>query len=380
MNKLKIITGSGILAIKQVEEVMMLLPNVSFEIVETQSFSDKQKEISQYIPAYFSTLELHEAIVAGEADIAIYPAKDLPYPFPASLEIIALTVTPDQSDSLICNDAKKLSDAPTQALIDIISYPLQGQLAVIAKTGNVNLKDLFSPLDCRSNYGKVYIAGFGPGDPELLTVKAYRALENADIIFYDCLLDKTYLDNFKGEKISSGKRKDNHLKEQDEINELLYQAAISGKKVVRIKGGDPLIFGRGGEEFFYLKKRLIDVEIIPGITSALAAAAIAGIPLTQRNISSSVAFGTGHPLSSIHIPDTDTVVFYMPASNLHLILNKLIEAGRSEDTPIALIENISLPLQRIITGTLKELLLKPYTYHSPLLIIVGETVKLNYVI
>lgn len=240
--------------------------------------------------------------------------------------------------------------------------------------------DPFSRNDCLKKNGKVYIVGFGPGDPELLTIKAYKALERADIIFYDCLLDKAFLDTFKGEKISSGKRKDNHLKEQDEINELLYKAAISGKQVVRIKGGDPLIFGRGGEEFFYLKERQIDVEIIPGITSALAAAAIAGIPLTQRNISSSVAFCTGHPEKSIHIPDTDTIVFYMSASTLHIILNKLIASGRPEHSPVAIIENISLPKQRITTGTLNEILLKPNTYDSPMLIIVGEVVRLNYVI
>jgi len=193
-------------------------------------------------------------------------------------------------------------------------------------------------------------------------------------------LDDIYLENFKGEKIKVGKRKDLHMKEQDEINELLYKAAINGKQVVRIKGGDPMIFGRGGEEFCYLKQRLIDVEIIPGITSALAAAAIAGIPLTQRDISSSVAFCTGHPESSIHIPNTDTIVFYMPASNLNVIIKKLLDSGRSGNTPIALIENISLSEQRIITGTLNEILHKTDTFHSPLLIIVGDTVKLNHLI
>ena len=237
-----------------------------------------------------------------------------------------------------------------------------------------------SPVVCRTKYGKVYITGFGPGDPDLLTVKALRALQNADIIFHDCLLNINYLNNFKGEKVCTGKRKNNHVKEQDEINELLYKAAISGKQVVRIKGGDPLVFGRGGEEFFYLKERLIDVEIIPGITSALAAAAVAGIPLTQRGTSSSVAFCTGHPESSIRIPDTDTIVYYMSTSKLHLILNKLVEAGRPANTAVAIIENISLPNQRIITGTINEILLKTNTYHSPLVFIVGDVVKLNYLI
>lgn len=375
MNRLKIATCSGNLAIRQVKEVMALLPNVTYGILKIQSCGDKHREISLFTntPTEFFTREIDEAILSGEGDIAIHSAKDLPYPLPAGLDVIALTDSSDQTDCL------GLSELITE-ILPFKTRALQGQLAVVAKKENGLLKELFSPIDCRKKYGKVYIAGFGPGDPELLTIKAQRALQQADIIFYDSLLDDTYLENFKGEKIKAGKRKDLHMKEQDEINELLYKAAISGKQVVRIKGGDPMIFGRGGEEFCYLKQRLIDVEIIPGITSALAAAAIAGIPLTQRGISSSVAFCTGHPESSIHIPDTDTIVFYMPASNLHIILNKLIKTGRSANTPVALIENISLPEQRIITGTLNEILHKTDTFHSPLLIIVGDTVKLNYLI
>jgi len=366
MNKLKIITGSGILTNNQVEEVMMLLPEVDYELLEIQSFEDKNKELSQLTDVfkYFFTLNADEAILLGKGDIAIHSATDLPYPLTTGLEIIALIKAADQSD----------------CLSSLNNHPLQGHIAVISREGNVFLRDLFSPLDLRKSYGKVYIAGFGPGDPELLTVKAHKALQQADIIFHDCLLNKDYLDNFKGEKICSGKRKDNHVKEQDEINKLLYKAAISGKQVVRIKGGDPLIFGRGGEEFFYLKERLIDVQIIPGITSALAAAAIAGIPLTQRGISSSVAFCTGHPVSSIQIPDTDTIVFYMSASNLDIICNKLIESGRTANTAVAIIENISLPNQRIITGTISEILLKTNSYHTPLVFILGDVVKLNYLI
>ena len=373
MNRLKIVTRSGNLAIKQVEELMMLLPDVTYEILKIQSDGDKHKEISLFTntPTDFFTRELDEAIVSGEGDIAIHSAKDLPYPLPAGLDVIALTDSSDQTDCL------GLSELITE-ILPFKTHALQGQLAVVAKKENGLLKELFSSIDYRKKYGKVYIAGFGPGDPELLTIKAQKALQQADIIFYDSLLDDTYLENFKGKKIKAGKRKDLHMKEQDEINELLYRAAISGKKVVRIKGGDPMIFGRGGEEFCYLKQRLIDVEIIPGITSALAAAAIAGIPLTQRNISSSVAFCTGHPESSIHIPDTDTIVFYMPASNLHIILNKLIEAGKPTNTPVALIENISLPGQRIITGRLYEILKGTNIFQSPLLIIAGNTVMVNH--
>ena len=442
MNRLKIVTRSSNLAIKQVEEVMVLLPNVTYGILKIQSYGDKHKEISLFTntPTDFFTRELDEAILSGEGDIAIHSAKDLPYPLPAGLDVIALTDSSDQTDCLISNDNKKLNELVSHARVgtsseqrkeqllsirpdlsvvsirgsiderielvrnkqidaliaatcaikrlglselitEILPFktnPLQGQLSIIAKKENFFLRNLFSPIDCRKKYGKVYIAGFGPGDPELLTIKAQHALQQADIIFYDSLLDDTYLENFKGEKIKAGKRKNLHMKEQDEINELLYKAAINGKQVVRLKGGDPMIFGRGGEEYHFLKERLINVEIIPGITSALAAAAIAGIPLTQRDISSSVAFCTGHPENSIHIPDTNTIVFYMSASNLHIILNKLIAAGRPTNTPVAIIENISLPEQRIITGTLYEILKKTNTCHSTLLVIVGNTVMLNH--
>ena len=376
MNRLKIVTRSGSLVIKQVEELMMLLPNVTYEILKIQSHVDKHKEISLYAntPTDFFTRKLDEAILSDEGDIAIHSAKNLPYPLPAGLDVIALTDSSDKTDCMISNNNRKLNEPASQ----VKTKSLQEQLVVIAKKENLFLKNLFSPIDCRKKYGKVYIAGFGPGDPELLTIKAQKALQQADIIFYDSLLDDTYLENFKGKKIKAGKRKDLHMKEQDEINELLYRAAISGKKVVRIKGGDPMIFGRGGEEFCYLKQRLIDVEIIPGITSALAAAAIAGIPLTQRGISSSVSFCTGHPESSIHIPDTDTIVFYLPASTLHIILNKLIAAGRPTNIPIALIENISLPGQRIITGRLYEILKGTNIFQSPLLVIAGNTVMVNH--
>ena len=375
MNRLKIVTRSSRFATKQVEDVMMLLPDITYEIFKIQDCDDKHKERLQVTdaPADFFTRELDEAILAGKGDIAVYSANDLPYPLPAGLNVIALIDLSDQTDCL------GLSDLITETL-PFKTHALQRQLTVVAKKENGLLKELFSPVDYRKKYGKVYIAGFGPGDPELLTIKAQKALEQADIIFYDSLLDDTYLKNFKGEKVKAGKRKNLHVKEQDEINELLYNAAVNGKQVVRIKGGDPMIFGRGGEEFCYLKQRLIEVEIIPGITSALAAASLAGIPLTQRGISSSVAFCTGHPESSIHIPDTDTIVFYMPALNLHIILNKLIAAGRPTNTPVALIENISLPEQRIITGTLYEMLKKTNTFHSPLLVIVGDTVKLNHLI
>lgn len=367
MNKISIITHSVRLTIKQVEEVMSYFQSVYCEILETQNDDDRPEELP-----HFTSIELEsssdiifDVVLSGRADLAIHSANDFPYPLPIDLDVIALIDLPNNTD---CDN------------ITGSTHPLQNKFALVAKKENDLLRKLFISFDCRKKYGKVYIAGYGPGDPELLTIKAQKALERADVIFYDCLLDESYLENFKAEKISVGKRKNQHLKEQEEINELLYEAAVNGKLVVRIKGGDPLIFGRGGEEFLYLKKRFIDAEIIPGITSALAAGALSGIPLTQRRISSSVSFCTGHPESSIHIPNTETIAFYMSASSLGIIINKLLEYGRSCETPIALIENISLPKQRITIGTLNDILQKSEGFHSPLLIIVGNTVKLNHYI
>ena len=136
----------------------------------------------------------------------------------------------------------------------------------------------------RSSFGKVWLVGFGPGDPELLTIKGYKLIKTADIIFYDDLLNKEFLLKFPSEKVYVGKRKGNHSIEQAEINELLYEAAVSGKTVVRLKGGDPMLFAHGGEEIEYLERRHIEVEVVPGITAALAAAAFYACPAnTQGN-------------------------------------------------------------------------------------------------
>jgi uroporphyrin-III C-methyltransferase / precorrin-2 dehydrogenase / sirohydrochlorin ferrochelatase len=227
------------------------------------------------------------------------------------------------------------------------------------------------PID--SDRGKVTLVGFGPGNPELLTVKAVKYLKAADIIFYDALLESSYLHQFNAEKIPVGKRYGMHSKQQDEINELLLQAAQSGKKVVRLKGGDPMIFGRGGEEINYLTEYGIQVEIIPGITTALAAAAQFSIPLTHRYISSSVAFCNGHNLTSDNFPKADTIVLYMGANCQSEIAEKLIQAGWDKKTPVALMSRVSHADSKKVLVTLGELALKEAHTDTPLLIIVGET-------
>ena len=245
------------------------------------------------------------------------------------------------------------------------THPLQGSLAVVAKSNNAYLKSLFHKIDIRKGFGKVYLTGFGPGSADLITVQGLKALKRAEVIFYDDLIDQAFLNNFTCKKVYVGKRKDKHSFGQDEINAMLYKSALEGKQVVRLKGGDPQIFGRGGEEFDYLRERLIHVEIIPGITSALAAASYTGIPLTQREESSSVAFCTGYPEDKITVPIADTLVYYMAASNLNLIGKKVMESGKDPDTPVALVSNISTPLQKTLFSTLGQVANENITFLLP---------------
>lgn len=364
---LKVISRNSKLAIKQVEEVFALFPQLEYEIVPVLSYGDKHKKISlieNKIPDFF-TREPDNALIRGEADIAVHSAKDLPYPVPEGLEIIALLAETDKREALVSQ---------------FRSHSLQGHLAVVARSDRNDLKELFSKVDIRKHFGVVHLVGFGPGDPELLTLKGLRLLKLADVIIYDDLINADYLIEFAGEKIYVGKRKGDHSSEQDDINQLLYEKAIAGKSVVRLKGGDPLLFGRGGEEIKYLQERLIEVEVIPGITSALAAAAYTKIPLTQRTVSSSVAFCTGHSRTEIQVPKADTLVYYMSASNLQNVTKKIIESGKHESMPIAIIRNISLPDQELHISTLKEIRDCDKKFLSPIIAIVGDTVSLNHTV
>ena len=237
--------------------------------------------------------------------------------------------------------------------------------------------------------GKVYLVGAGPGETELLTLKAKRLLETAEVVVYDYLAHVSLLDYAKkAEKIYVGKTAGRHTLSQTEINALLVKKAKEGKTVVRLKGGDPFIFGRGGEEAEELARAGIPFEIVPGITSAIAVPAYAGIPLTHRAFASSVAFITGHEdptktNSSIrweHLAKgVDTLVFLMGVGRLPFIVEQLRRYGRSKETPVAIIRWGTLPQQQTILGNLgniiekaKEAQLKP-----PAIIVVGEVVQLR---
>ena len=240
--------------------------------------------------------------------------------------------------------------------------------------------------------GKVYLIGAGPGNPELLTIKALNILKKADTIFYDSLLNKKNLDHapVKCEKIFVGKRYKKHSFTQDELNQLLYQNASHKKIVVRLKGGDPFIFARGGEELEFLQKKNIEVEIIPGITSSIAAAASLKIPLTHREYGQSVIFLSGYSKSSESDPenlpnynweflarDSITLVFYMGLKNLDLICSKLISHGKSEDTRAAIISNVSLGNEKTVVSTLKYLSedSKKNNIEFPAIILIGDVIK-----
>jgi uroporphyrin-III C-methyltransferase/precorrin-2 dehydrogenase/sirohydrochlorin ferrochelatase len=223
--------------------------------------------------------------------------------------------------------------------------------------------------------GKVALVGFGPGNPELLTLRAMAYLSQADIIFHDALLDSQFLNHFAAEKVSVGKRCGNHERTQDEINSFLFEAASSLKKVVRLKGGDPMIFGRAGEELSFLIKNKIEVEVVPGISSAMAAAAQYGIPLTQRAVASSVAFCHGHYFNNKPFPKAETLVFFMGGKHQCEIAQKLIHEGWSKDTPVALISNASSSNSSIKVNTLSELSRNTILTETPILIVVGKTLN-----
>jgi uroporphyrin-III C-methyltransferase len=239
--------------------------------------------------------------------------------------------------------------------------------------------------------GKVYLVGSGPGDPELLTIKAKRLIESAQVILYDQLPGKAILDMLpeSAEKIDVGKYAGNHKLSQWQINELLVKRAKEGKIVVRLKGGDPYLFGRGGEEAQTLAAEGIHVEIVPGITSAIAVPAYAGIPITHRDYASMVTFITGHedPEKEETALDWEllakfegTLVILMGVGMLERNVKKLMKYGKSVDTPVAVIERGTRPDQRVTIGTLADIvaLCKQRKVKAPAITVIGDVVKLHH--
>ena len=417
--KIRVIARGSRLSRLQVEEVFKNFPELAYEIKYLESYGDKNQQISLLngeAPADIFTRELDDAIRQGDADIAIHSAKDLPYPLPEDIEVIALFPAFDTTDSLVSRDHKKLAELPAGSIIGTSSplrkkglnelrpdltikgirgcieervqqvkdgkydaaivatcalkrlgmedeiaevlpfptHPLQGFLAITALKGKT-LKQAFASKSILDKQGSVSLVGFGPGDPDLLTIKAAKAIDAADIIFYDDLIDDSYLADKKAEKIYVGKRAGYHHKEQEDINRLLLNAAREGKNVVRLKGGDPMIFAHGSEEIEYLESNLIKVNVIPGITTASALAASQKISLTHRDFSSSVALVSGHTPQPV-TPDAETLVYYMGAKQLQAIATQLIDKeGWAFNTPVLLTYNVSRPDEQTFETTLWNL-------------------------
>lgn len=418
--KIRVIARGSRLSRLQVEEVFKNFPELAYEIKYLESYGDKNQQISLLngeAPADIFTRELDDAIRQGDADIAIHSAKDLPYPLPEDIEVIALFPAFDTTDSLVSRDHKKLTELPAGSIIGTSSplrkkglnelrpdltikgirgcieervqqvkdgkydaaivatcalkrlgmedeiaevlpfptHPLQGFLAITGKKGSQDLKQAFASKSILDKQGSVSLVGFGPGDPDLLTIKAAKAIDAADIIFYDDLIDDSYLADKKAEKIYVGKRAGYHHKEQADINRLLLEAAREGKNVVRLKGGDPMIFAHGSEEIEYLESNLIKVNVIPGITTASALAASQKISLTHRDFSSSVALVSGHTPQPV-TPDAETLVYYMGAKQLQTIATQLIDKeGWAFNTPVLLTYNVSRPDEQTFETTLWNL-------------------------
>ena len=464
--KIRVIARGSRLSRLQVEEVFKNFPELAYEIKYLESYGDKNQQISLLngeAPADIFTRELDDAIRQGDADIAIHSAKDLPYPLPEDIEVIALFPAFDTTDSLVSRDHKKLAELPAGSIIGTSSplrkkglnelrpdltingirgcieervqqvkdgkydaaivatcalkrlgmeaeiaevlpfptHPLQGFLAVTGKKvkseerrvknqnaesssaseqENSSLFTLRSSLkNLLNSQGTVSLVGFGPGDPDLLTIKAAKAIDAADIIFYDDLIDDSYLADKKAEKIYVGKRAGYHHKEQADINRLLLEAAREGKNVVRLKGGDPMIFAHGSEEIEYLESNLIQVNVIPGITTASALAASQKISLTHRDFSSSVALVSGHTPQPV-TPDAETLVYYMGAKQLQTIATQLIDKeGWAFNTPVLLTYNVSRPDEQTFETTLWNLRNgEMQNLPTPLIALIGNVAGLKH--
>ncbi len=234
--------------------------------------------------------------------------------------------------------------------------------------------------------GFVSLVGAGPGDPDLLTVKGYRVIQQADVVVYDRLVSPEILSlaSTKAEMIYVGKKLDYHCVPQEQINQILVDKALAGSKVVRLKGGDSFIFGRGGEELEELAEHDIDFEVVPGITAAAGATAYAGIPLTHRDHAQSVQFITGHIQKDGReiewhslAQSNNTLVFYMGLKQSGYIAQQLMSNGIDQQMPCAIIENGTRREQRVLTGKLSELSELATQAVSPALIVVGSVTSLH---
>jgi uroporphyrin-III C-methyltransferase/precorrin-2 dehydrogenase/sirohydrochlorin ferrochelatase len=270
---------------------------------------------------------------------------------------------------------------------------LDGQVAELVFSGRMKaareqLQRQLDDFDTAPTRGEVYLVGAGPGDPDLITFKALRLMQKADVVIYDRLVSEPILDMVRrdAEKIYAGKASANHAIPQENINQMLVRLAREGKRVLRLKGGDPFIFGRGGEEIDELVDENIDFQVVPGITAASGCASYAGIPLTHRDYSQACIFVTGHRRSGADDLNWEmlshanqTVVFYMGLENLERICSSMKAHGRAADTPVALVEKGTTAAQRVFIGDLDNLpgIVADNEVRAPTLVLVGEVVALH---
>ena len=270
---------------------------------------------------------------------------------------------------------------------------LQGGVAERVFSGHMEeaevvMKKALQEAKPDAGMGEVYLVGAGPGDPDLLTFRALRCMQKADVVVYDRLVAKPIVEMTRrdAKRIYVGKERDNHAMPQEEINKLLARLAKEGKRVVRLKGGDPFIFGRGGEEIDTLAEEGVPFQVIPGITAAAGCASYAGIPLTHRDYAQSVTFVTGHlkdgsmDLNWEQLAQPQqTLVFYMGLKGLPVITRELQAHGVSADMPVALVQQGTTHMQRVFTGTLETIMdiVEKQQPKPPTLIIIGEVVELH---
>jgi uroporphyrin-III C-methyltransferase/precorrin-2 dehydrogenase/sirohydrochlorin ferrochelatase len=270
---------------------------------------------------------------------------------------------------------------------------LQGGVAERVFSGNMEEVDAamereLAAATSSAEMGEVYLVGAGPGDPDLLTFRALRLMQQADVVVYDRLVAKPILEMVRRDarRIYVGKERDNHAMRQEEINNLLAKLAKEGRRVLRLKGGDPFIFGRGGEEIDTLAAEEVPFQVVPGITAASGCASYAGIPLTHRDYAQSVTFVTGHLKDgTINLnwaqlaQPSQTLVFYMGLVGLPIIVGQLVAHGVSPAMPVALVQQGTTHMQRVYTGTLADILgtVERDRPKPPTLIIIGQVVRLR---
>jgi uroporphyrinogen III methyltransferase / synthase len=426
----------GLLKIKGVRPSSQVVP------FQTTGDRDRKTPLTKNPADDFFTDTIDRALIKGKIDVAVHSAKDLPQRLHPDLEIFALTPALDETDAwvgplrfkalppgarvgtssllrqhsikalrsdiklvnirgtiqerlnLIWDDKLDGIIVATCALKrlglsglikDIFPWegtPLQGQLAVVGRRDAHELKKLFRSIDVRRRYGSVTLVGAGPGDRELITVKGIKALAQADCVFYDYLVDPALLSYApKAEHIYVGKRKGRHALSQTELSRRLRLAAIEGKNVVRLKGGDPLVFGRGAEEISYLRAFHVNVSVVPGVSSATGIPSSLGVPLTARGVSSSVSFVSGHleggriPVAELRDRKSKTIVFLMSLTRITEIVAGLTRQKWPKDTPVLVVSKGTRRDEKVIAGTLQTIegLVKKQRPEPPALLIVGET-------